>query len=86
MNYDQMKLDMPPFVHDDPPFVAQLAAHEPFIPNWEKECTPHADELDLRPGICLVNLFADSDGLLETVFADFRLFLDETSGFKQDFI
>lgn len=77
MNYDQMLNTMPPFVHGELPFLNDLKFHKPFVPHWKKDRRPATDELDLTAGVCLADSFPDPEKLLETAFADFRLFVDE---------
>ena len=73
-----MKLPaMPDFPKGEPPFVALLASHEPFVPHWEEPRKAADNELDVTAGITLEFDFPDPEKLLETVCFDFNRFLKE---------
>ena len=75
-----MKLPvMPDFPKGEPPFVALLASHEPFIPHWDKELKAAEDELDVSCGLTLQFEFPDPEKLLETACFDFNRFLKEAA-------
>ncbi|MBE6384206.1 MAG: hypothetical protein E7048_00915 [Lentisphaerae bacterium] len=70
---------MPDFPKGQPPFVALLASHEPFIPHWDEKRKAAADELDVSAGMTLHFEFPDPEKLLETACFDFNRFLEEAA-------
>ena len=73
-----MKLPaMPDFPKGEPPFVALLASHTPFVPRWEAPRKAAENELDVTAGVTLQFEFPDPEKLLETVCFDFNRFLKE---------
>lgn len=70
---------MPDFPKGEPPFIALLASHEPFIPHWEDPREAAEDELSVLKGLSLQFEFPDPEKLLDTACFDFNRFLKEAS-------
>ena len=75
---DTIKDPMPRYPQGEPAFVGMLKEHVAFVPHWDDaECGEN--ELDAKAGIRLDAAFPDPEKLLDTAYADFTCFLNESN-------